>query len=249
MKERGFTLVELLVAIAISLIVMTGIYQVWRSSQKSYLTQEQGVAMSQNLRASMDFMEKDIRQAGCDPKRTKIPGIKDMGWDTSKIRFTSIRFTMDITGGETDGKDNDGDGFIDETEENKTPEWYNGNTNDMGEDITYRLDANNNLLRDDHTLPPAPPEDLEKMPIVAENIDAIDFVYLKKDFTPASLSEINEIRSVEVTVVARANKKEKGYVDNVVYKNQQGTVILPAQNDNFRRKILSTRIACRNLGM
>ena len=88
MKERGFTLTELLVAIAISLIVMTGIYQVWRSSQKSYLTQEQEVAMSQNLRASMAFMEKDIRQVGCDPKRTKIPGIQDMGWDTSKIRFT-----------------------------------------------------------------------------------------------------------------------------------------------------------------
>ena len=246
MKERGFTLTEILVAIAISLIIMTGIYQVWRSSQKSYLTQEQEVAMSQNLRASMAFMEKDIRQVGCDPKRTKIPGIKDMGWDTSKIRFTSIRFTMDITGGETDEKDNDGDGFIDETEENRTPEWYNGNTNDMGEDITYRLDANNNLLRDDPTLVPAPPGEL---PIVAENIDAIDFVYLKKDDTPASLSEKNEIRSVEVTIVARANRKEKGYVNDTVYKNQHGTVILPAQNDNFRRKISSTRIACRNLGM
>lgn len=41
------------------------------------------------------------------------------------------------------------------------------------------------------------------------------------------------------------NKK----VDNKVYRNQQDQVVLPSQNDRFRRNILTTQVSCRNLGL
>ena len=52
-RESGFTLVELLVAMVISLVVMGGIYSTYHSQQKSYLVQEQVAAMQQNLRSAM----------------------------------------------------------------------------------------------------------------------------------------------------------------------------------------------------
>ena len=40
-KEHGFTIVELLVAMLIAATVMAAIFMVYRSQQKSYITQEQ----------------------------------------------------------------------------------------------------------------------------------------------------------------------------------------------------------------
>ncbi|MCD6266685.1 MAG: prepilin-type N-terminal cleavage/methylation domain-containing protein, partial [Deltaproteobacteria bacterium] len=66
-NENGFTLVELLVAMAISVIVMASIGYVYYTQQKSYVAQEQISAMQQNLRAAMYYMEREIRMAGFDP--------------------------------------------------------------------------------------------------------------------------------------------------------------------------------------
>jgi type IV pilus assembly protein PilW len=72
---------------------------------------------------------------------------------------------------------------------------------------------------------------------VAENIDALDFVYLAADGsltgTPAS------IRSVQITLVARTGRGDPGYTNNAVYRNQQGTAIYTAPSDNLRRKRLT----------
>ena len=66
-KSDGFTLVELLIAMAIALIVMTGVYYTFQTQQTSYVTQENLSHLQQNMRAAMYFMEKDIRMAGCNP--------------------------------------------------------------------------------------------------------------------------------------------------------------------------------------
>jgi len=68
--ERGFTLVELLVAMGIGIIIMGAIYTTCVSQQKSYRITEAASALQQNVRAAMHFMESDIRMAGYDPKRS-----------------------------------------------------------------------------------------------------------------------------------------------------------------------------------
>ena len=59
LTKHGFTLVELLVAIAVAGIVMAGIYSSYYSQQKSYVAQKQVAAMQQNLRVGMYYMERD----------------------------------------------------------------------------------------------------------------------------------------------------------------------------------------------
>ena len=60
-------------------------------------------------------------------------------------------------------------------------------------------------------------------------------------------ADIPNIKSVEITMVARTARSIKGYIDTVSYENQHGTEILAPPNDNFRRICLTTRIKCRNL--
>ena len=72
-NTNGFTLIEILVALVLSIIVMAAIYSTFHSQQKSYMVQEQVAAMQQNLRAAMFYMEREIRMAGCDPTRKAKP--------------------------------------------------------------------------------------------------------------------------------------------------------------------------------
>jgi len=80
---------------------------------------------------------------------------------------------------------------------------------------------------------------------VAENIDVLNFVYLREDGTTAN--DVSEIRSIQITMVARSSKVDSRYKDTAVYINQQGTAVLGPKNDHFRRKLLTTQVCCRNL--
>ena len=228
-SEKGFTLIELLVAIAIAMVVLAGIYKVYMSQQQSYIIQEQMAAMQQNLRAAMFFMAREIRMAGCDPTGTAG---SSAGIQTANA--TTISFTEDIRGkNSTDPPD--------------------GDVGDPNENITYSLfdyggDGDNDLGRNTGG----------GNMLLAENIDAIDFVYLDGNQPPNVLNpnrtnvpgaSIGNIRAVQITIVARSDQPIRGYTDTNNYQNQQGVTILAAPNDSFRRSIMTTTVKCRNLGL
>lgn len=221
----GFTMLELLVALTLSLIGLAAVYVAYQSQQKSYLAQEAVAAMQQNLRSAMYFLERDIRMAGCNPSGFAPAAIVPGG-------STSVRFTMDVTGGEADGRDNDHDGLVDEPDE-----FYDGDCSDAGEDVRYALgDADGNGVTDL----------LRNNVPVAQNIEAMDLVYLREDGGVAVLPW--RIRYIEVTLVARSGKQEQGFTDTTSYSNQQGTVIRAAPNDHYRRRSLTVQVKCRNVG-
>lgn len=63
----GFTLVELMVALALGSIVMAAVMTAFLSQHNTYLAQGQVVEMQQNARVALDMLELDIRSAGYDP--------------------------------------------------------------------------------------------------------------------------------------------------------------------------------------
>jgi len=73
----GFTLLEILVALAISGIILTGILYVFDTSNKSYIIQEDVARMQQNVRIAKYYIEKDLRMAGY--------GIRGLAFDGSLI--------------------------------------------------------------------------------------------------------------------------------------------------------------------
>lgn len=146
-SNRGFTLIELVITLAMVAIIGVALSSTYRSQVQSYTVQEQVVGVQQNLRSAMDFIAKEIRLAGYDP----LDGRAKAGFVAAGNN--SIRFTLDVT-------DNGGTGGGD------------GDTGDANEDIRYALydayaDGINDLGRDTGGgLQP-----------VVENVEAIAFAY------------------------------------------------------------------------
>ena len=63
-SSSGFTLIEILVALAISGIVIAGVLSVFDNSNKSYILQEDIARMQQNVRMAKYYIEKDLRMVG-----------------------------------------------------------------------------------------------------------------------------------------------------------------------------------------
>lgn len=63
-RESGFTLVELLIAIALGLVILGGLFQTFRTQHDTYIVQDQVAAMQQNLRAAMYLITRDLQMAG-----------------------------------------------------------------------------------------------------------------------------------------------------------------------------------------
>jgi type IV pilus assembly protein PilW len=251
-KNRGFTLVELLVALAISSIIMAIIYATYQAQLRTQLTQQQVVEMQQNARAAMFAIEREIRLAGYDPTDSGFPQI-------TSAQTGSITFTMDIN----NGADDDLDGIVDELDERGMPN-VDGDINDNLEQITYRLsnDAGGDGIADglDCNLQRQHWDGAAMQSSdISLNIDVLNFAYLDAggnnlvvgSAVPAG--QLADIRSIQISIVARAGENPRyglpnQNLDDKDYMNQQGAVILPAQNDNFRRIVLSADVLCRNLG-
>ncbi len=68
MQQRGFSLLELLISMSVSLIVMIAIYTTFASSAGTFAKGDRKADIHQNLRASMEFMVREIRLAGYFPE-------------------------------------------------------------------------------------------------------------------------------------------------------------------------------------
>ena len=66
-KVQGFTLVELLISMALALIIIGSLATTFISQRKAFDVQEQIAEMTQGARAAMDMMSREIRMAGYNP--------------------------------------------------------------------------------------------------------------------------------------------------------------------------------------
>jgi len=217
-NNRGFTLAELLVAMAISGVVMTAVYATYQSQQKAYVAQEEVAAMQQRIRAAMYYMTRQIEEAGCNPAGNKTNPPRILTAASDKIEFTAdVR--GDTFGSRPDGK-----------------------TDDPYEHVTYSLYKSDGIQK----LGVKSSENATNQPVV-EYVDALNFVYL--DANGNVTTTLKNIRSVQITLVVRAEREDRDYVNNAAYQNKQGDTVLPAQNDHYRRRAASVQILCRNLGL
>jgi type IV pilus assembly protein PilW len=74
----GYTLVELLVALAIATIAMASVYTVYSTQQKEHRSQQSTLSAQQNIRGALMVLEQEIRMIGYDPKGSKQFGITDI---------------------------------------------------------------------------------------------------------------------------------------------------------------------------
>ena len=232
-SPKGFSLIELMVAMAVASILIAGIYSFYQSQLKSQVTLQELVDMQQDARVGMYMMTREIRMAGYDPQKT---GATIRIANAAEIAFDS---------------DQDFDGAIDAA----TERFYFALSNDADRDgVADGTPCNLERGSWDNALNPV------NLNPVALNIDALNFVYLDSagnvlddDGNGNVTGNMAAIRSVQVTLVARSGEQlpvlMRRQTDRQDYTNQQGTLLLAAQNDNFRRIRLTAAVKVRNMGL
>jgi len=63
-RQQGMTLVEIMIAMGLGVFLLAGVMGIFISSKQSYRMLENLSRMQENGRFAMDFMSRDIRQAG-----------------------------------------------------------------------------------------------------------------------------------------------------------------------------------------
>ena len=174
-NQRGLTVVELLIVIAIVSLALGSIYGVFASVTKSNTGNEVQADVMQSLRTSLGYMEQDIRMAGLDRFGSAHAGIEE-------ATATTIRFTADRN---MDGVINPAD-------------LSNGIQEVDLERITYSYDTATKRLR--QCLSEGTPG--ETWDTVAENVQAFQLSYFDADDAALALpiADLTLIRSVAVTM-------------------------------------------------
>lgn len=235
-SQAGFTLVELILAMLLTGIISIGIFSAYKTQQRSYTAQDQVTEMQQNIRAGIDMMIREVRMAGFDPS---FSGQYDVNLASTA---NSLSFEADMSD--------------------------DGGPPGAGETFLYQLY--------DSDLPPDGVNDaLRRTPggtAVAENIEQLEFVYLDSAGNSISLpltaAGVESIRSVQLSVLAKANIEDREFSNTKVYcpasapffnsadqTCRAGSIAGPIgtqwgpYNDGFRRRLLTTTVLCRNLGL
>lgn len=118
---RGFSLVEMLIAMAVGLVVLGAIYSVFTIQNKTFGNQEEIVAMQQSVRAGMDMMAREIGMAGYDPTRLNSDANSANNFSGVTVNASQLQIRADL----------DGNGAIDATGQ---------------ENIVYAFDATNKRI-------------------------------------------------------------------------------------------------------
>jgi type II secretory pathway component PulJ len=126
--SRGFTVVELLVALGLAAVVFGLIVSFFADMSRSTTAQNAAAAAQQTARAGVDFIAQELRLAGLDPLNMAGAGIEQIS--ATEIRFTSDSCDLPI-----------GDSG---TCVNPVPD---GNVNGKNERMTYLYDAGSRVLR------------------------------------------------------------------------------------------------------
>ena len=86
-RQRGFTLVELLVSMLLTFIVMGAIYSVFRVQTHTVKAQENRMEAQEYARAVLDLMVREIRNAGYAPTGATCAGVVVANAQTLQFRL------------------------------------------------------------------------------------------------------------------------------------------------------------------
>ena len=227
----GFTLIEVLIALAISGFFMGAVYTAFKSQQDSYLAQDQVVEMQQNLRAGISYMTQELRMAGYDPYSSATAGITDLGLESGETVSDKVEFTYvaDDDGVDNDNADGDNDSSTgaDEAGELQTITFdlydaYGDGAMDIGRQVGGQKRA------------------------IAENIEELEFQYLDADGNVTINRD--DVKTIQVSLLARVGQSDRKFHNNITYTSASGVDWGP-YNDGFRRRFQIVNINLRNVGI
>ncbi len=261
---QGFSLIELLVTIAIVGIMMSAVYGIFISNSRSLNVEAERVEIQQSQRIIFDFMARQLRMAGYD--RTGGAGATIVDARANFIYFTSDR-----------NDDGDMDDDADSTPPSPAPPQFKDTdehivfcifeSDEFGRSLSY-ITGTNSSFGDIGSFPATPaPGDVaighthdsgnHKHQLFAP-IEEIEFFYALDD-SPSTTSptkvQLEDIKSVDITILARADTPDPLWNDTAEYFPASNPTQDPAgqkwgpYEDGFRRRIFTSKVYFRNMGL
>lgn len=181
--ERGFTLIEFMIAAAIMSAVLGATVALAVQIQEGYGTQLDDVAVEQEARYALDWIARDLRSAGSDPYLA-ILNAEEIWLDPNGGADTddSIRIQADIN-------------------------LPNGVIDGRGENVTIAFDSVNGLItRQDWN----DPDDATAVAMTEAIFTDLSFTYLDASRTVTANSELVAYIRVQVTAQSRARNRITG---------------------------------------
>ena len=189
--NRGFTLVELLVVMALGLVLLGAVLKTLVSQNRTNAVQQEVAYAQQNVRAAMDLMVRDIRNAGYDPLDNGFDPIEQATSNLIQIR-TDYRGDNDLPGNNPPYDPPDGD------------------FGDAHEDVTYTVNASNQLTRNGDR--------------IVDFVNGIQFGYVLVDGTmldppgaPLTADQRTDLRAVIIGLSVRTENRDP---DTGQYRNR-----------------------------
>jgi len=197
--QKGFSLLEVLIALAVLGIVLTGVVKMFTTTGRFHTSQERIVETMDTIRAVKQLMIDEIRSAGCNPKDKRAIGfINDAGGDE---RFDtdadSIHFTRDIDNGDNDQLF-EPDGDADDPNENIA--YFRGTSPALADRLSATDSTPGILYRTSFGA-----TGFNSQP-VADHITALQFRYfdsLGTEITNPGITDLGKIKLVEVTLTGQ----------------------------------------------
>ena len=89
--HRGFTIIEMMIALLLSLLLLAGVGQVYVSSKQSYRVAENVARLQENSRFAMNIVTREIRMAGFSPcpPTEEVAVTLDPGLSADSLNFSA----------------------------------------------------------------------------------------------------------------------------------------------------------------
>ncbi|MHC8413122.1 PilW family protein [Pseudomonas sp. Hz4] len=109
-SSRGFGLIELLIALALSLVVVLGVAQIFIAAKNTYVSQNTAAAMQEDARFALSKLIQEIRMVGmfgCLGAITDSSSASDfnasqtapVSWDNANLKLTLVSADVGGSGG------------------------------------------------------------------------------------------------------------------------------------------------------
>ncbi len=229
--NKGFTLVEMLIALVVSGLLLSAVYSAFQAQQQSYLVQEQVAEAQQTVRAVLETMAAELRMAGFSGTAS--------GATIHDAQIDAISFSFD--------QDNDGSlNYF-------AYDHYDSAA--VGDQVIGRSTSDSSVLTLTET--PGSSNHFEVLPSALQaghipfalKIDGLEFFYQLEDgSSTTSPADPSAIRSIQISILARAAFPDRNYSNNEVYTAASGATWGPF-NDGFRRRFQTMTVKCRNMGL
>jgi type IV pilus assembly protein PilW len=246
-QQRGFTLVEIMIAITIGLLMMAGILQISAASKESGRLQRNMSFVQENIRITTEILGRDIRQAGYyedDNPSDPITGLAPFVDLSDPTDDTSADITSD--GG---GSDND---QITVTYESDT-DCLGQDTFNVGEEADNHFAVNHYFIQSERLMCRGNGADASQ-PLV-EGVESMQILYGENTdgdprsanrYVQAGGADPDNIVSVRIALRFHSREHIRQGVDNNLYALLDAETFDPVATDKRIRREVTTTISLRN---